>query len=56
MESVFTVDDPGTFYKPWAAMRRYRRVTQDPIENICEENNFVNLFDYGTPKADKPDF
>lgn len=56
MESVFTVDDPGTFYKPWTAMRRYRRVTQEPIENICEENNFVNIFDYGTPKAGKPDF
>jgi hypothetical protein len=56
MESVFTVDDPGTFYKPWTAMRRYRRITQEPIENICEENNFQNIFDYHTPKADKPDF
>jgi hypothetical protein len=56
MESVFTVDDPGTFYKPWTAMRRYRRITQEPIENICEENNFVNLFDYHVPKADKADF
>jgi hypothetical protein len=56
MESVFTVDDPGTFYQPWTAMRRYRRITQEPIENICEENNFQNIFDYHTPKADKPDF
>jgi len=56
MESVFTVDDPGTFYKPWTAMRRYRRVRQEPIEDICEENNFQNLFDYGTPRAGKPDF
>ena len=52
LESVFTVDDPGTFYKPWTAMRRYRRVTQEPIENICAENNSVNIFDY----HDKPDF
>jgi hypothetical protein len=55
MESVFTVDDPGTFYRPWTAMRRYRRVQQEPIENICAENNHI-LLDYGTPVADKPDF
>jgi len=56
MESVFTVDDPGTFYKPWTAMRRYRRVTQEPIENICAENNTSFLFDYHVPTAEKPDF
>jgi hypothetical protein len=56
MESVFTVDDPGTFYRPWTAMRRYRRVQQEPIENICAENNSVNLFDYHVPTAEKPDF
>ena len=56
MESVFTVDDPGTFYKPWTAMRRYRKITQEPIENICAENNSVNIFDYHVPSAAKPDF
>jgi len=56
MESVFTVDDPGTFYRPWTAMRRYRRVRQEPIENICAENNSVNIFDYHVPTAEKPDF
>ena len=56
MESVFTVDDPGTFYRPWTAMRRYRRVTQEPIEQICAENNSVNIFDYHVPMAEKPDF
>ncbi len=56
MESVFTVDDPGTFYRPWTAMRRYRRVTQEPIEQICAENNSVNIFDYHVPTAEKPDF
>ena len=56
MESVFTVDDPGAFYKPWTAMRRYRRVTQEPLEIICSENNISNLFDYRVPRADKPDF
>jgi hypothetical protein len=56
MESVFTVDDPGTFYRPWTAMRRYRRVQQEPIEQICAENNSVNIFDYHVPQADKADF
>jgi hypothetical protein len=56
IESVFTVDDPDTFYQPWTAMRRYRRVQQEPIENICAENNSVNLFDYHVPTAEKPDF
>src|SRR5258706_6233249 len=56
MESVFTVDDPGTFYRPWTAMRRYRRVQQEPIEQICAENNMSNIFDYHVPTADKPDF
>ena len=56
MESVFTVDDPGTFYRPWTAMRRYRRIQQEPIENICAENNSVNIFDYHVPTAEKPDF
>jgi hypothetical protein len=56
MESVFTVDDPGTFYRPWTAMRRYRRVQQEPIEQICAENNTSNIFDYHVPTAEKPDF
>jgi len=56
MESVFTVDDPGTFYRPWTAMRRYRRARQEPLENICAENNNTFLFDYHIPVANKPDF
>ena len=56
MESVFTVDDPGTFYRPWTAMRRYRRVQQEPLEQICAENNTSNIFDYHVPTADRPDF
>jgi hypothetical protein len=55
MEAVFTVDDPGAFYRPWTAMRRYRRVEQEFIEKICAENN-TNLFDYHMPVAKKPDF
>jgi hypothetical protein len=56
MEAVFTVEDPGAFYEPWTAMRRYRRVKQEPDEAICAENNNANLFDYHIPMADKPDF
>ena len=56
MEAVFTVDDPGAFYKPWTATRRYRRVEQEFVEKICAENNNNNLFDYHVPVAAKPDF
>ena len=56
MEAVFTVDDPGSFYKPWTARRRYRRIGQDFQEKICAENNSNNLFDYHVPVAAKPEF
>ena len=55
MEAVFTVEDPGSFYKPWTAKRRYRRIDQDFNEKICAENN-TNIFDYHIPVSDKPDF
>lgn len=56
MEVVFTVDDPGSFYEPWTARRRYRRVDQDFEEKICAENNQFNVFDYHVPSASKSDF
>jgi hypothetical protein len=55
LQVIFTVEDPDAFYEPWSGMRRYRRVTQEPYEKICAENN-TNLFDYHIPVADKPDF
>jgi hypothetical protein len=55
MEASFTVDDPDTFVEPWSGMRRYRRVEQDMIEEVCAENN-EHLFDYKIPVASKPDF
>jgi hypothetical protein len=55
MEAVFTVEDPDAFYEPWSGKRRYRRVTQEPYEKICAENN-THLFDYHMPVADRPDF
>jgi hypothetical protein len=55
MESVFTVEDPGAFYQPWTAMRRYRRVQYDDIpEIVCAENN--QQFDYLIPVAKTTDF
>ncbi len=55
MEVVFKVDDADAFNQPWTGMRRYRRVTQEPDEIVCAENN-TNLFDYHIPVANKPDF
>jgi hypothetical protein len=55
MEVTFTVEDPDSFNEPWTGTRRYRRVQQQFIEDICAENN-QHLFDYKFPIAAKPDF
>jgi hypothetical protein len=55
LEVSFRVADPDTFYEPWSAMRRYRRVQQPMREEVCAENN-QHLFDYHIPVAHKPDF
>jgi hypothetical protein len=55
MEATFTVDDPDTFNQPWSGKRRYRRVQEQMIEDVCAENN-QHLFDYHIPVANKPDF
>jgi hypothetical protein len=56
LEVKITADDPDTFNQPWSAMQRYRRVQQGPLdEQVCAENN-LQLFDYGVPKAERPDF
>jgi hypothetical protein len=49
------VEDPDAFYEPWWGMRRYRRAQRENLEVICAEGN-RNLFDYGIPTAEKPDF
>jgi len=56
LEVQVTVDDPDTFYQPWKATHRYRRI-QRPItyEEVCAENN-QQVFDYKIPIASKPDF
>ena len=55
MEVSFTVEDPGAFNEPWAGTRRYRRVQQEYVEEVCAENN-QHLFDYHIPVANRPDF
>jgi len=56
IEVLLTLDDPDTFNTPFKALRQYERVNRTFVEDVCAENNSVNLFDYGTPTADKPDF
>jgi hypothetical protein len=55
LEVTYTVDDPDAFNEPWTAIRRYRRVQDPMIEEVCAENN-THLFDYHIPVANKADF
>jgi hypothetical protein len=55
LQVTFRVEDPDTFYQPWSAIGRLRRVQMPMHEEACAENNH-NLFDYHIPVADKPDF
>jgi hypothetical protein len=57
LEILMTIDDPGTFYQPFQALRQYNRVNRAFSEDICSENN-IDPFgnDYGTPVATKADF
>jgi hypothetical protein len=54
MEVNIRIDDPDTFYEPWSAIQRYRRVQQPLEEEVCAENN--TQFDYHIPAATKADF
>jgi hypothetical protein len=55
LEVTFRVEDPDTFYQPWSAIGKLRRVQMPWHEEACSENN-QNLFDYHIPFASKPDF
>lgn len=55
LEVTFRVEDPDTFYRPWSAIARLKRVPSPMHEEVCAENN-QNLFDYGMPVAQKADF
>ena len=62
LEATVTVEDPGTFNKPWSGTVRWQRVNREMLETICAENNdafekyFVNLKEYPMPEAKTPDF
>ena len=56
IEVLLTIDDPDTFNRPFKMLRQYERMDRTFAEYICSENNSANLFDYGTPTAEKPDF
>jgi hypothetical protein len=55
LEVNIRMEDPDAFNEPWSATRRYRRVQQEMLEEVCAENN-QHLFDYHIPVANKPDF
>jgi hypothetical protein len=55
LEATFMVEDPEAFNEPWWGKRRYRRVEEKMLEDVCAENN-QHLFDYHIPTADKSDF
>ena len=56
LEVTLTVGDPDTFYQPWTAVHRYRRIQRpSTYEEACAENN-QSMFDYGMPVANRPDF
>jgi hypothetical protein len=54
LEVNLRIEDTDTFYEPWSAIQRYRRVQQTLHEEVCAENNAQ--FDYHTPVAKKADF
>ena len=56
IEVLLTIDDPDTFNAPFKMLRQYESVNRTFAEYICAENNSANLFDYGTPTAERPDF
>jgi hypothetical protein len=55
LQVTFRVEDPDTFYQPWSAIAKLRRVQMPMHEEACAENN-KNVFDYKIPVAEKPDF
>jgi hypothetical protein len=58
LDVSFTVDDPGTFYKPWSARRPRYRADGRMNEDSCAANN-DDKFNLGfdpVPTATAPDF
>ena len=55
LEVNIKVDDPDTFYQPWTASQRYRRVQTEFTEQYCAEGN-QHAAEYNIPTASRPDF
>jgi hypothetical protein len=55
LEVKVRVEDPDAFYQPWSGIIRYNLIRQVMQEEVCAEGN-RNLFNYGIPVAEKPDF
>jgi hypothetical protein len=55
LEVKVRVEDPDAFYQPWSGIIRYNLIRQYMQEEVCAEGN-RNLFNYGIPVAEKPDF
>ena len=59
LEAIVTVEDPGTFNRPWVGKARWNKVERGTmIESVCAENNqnFFNLDEYPMPEAKTVDF
>jgi hypothetical protein len=61
LQATVTVEDPGTFYKPWSGMYQWRKVNEPMLESVCAENNsafeqFFGLKEYPMPEAKTSDF
>jgi hypothetical protein len=60
LEMHFTVDDPGTFNKPWQGtitLRRNMTYDQGLGEKICQEALLnPHVFEFDIPVAGKADF
>ena len=51
------VEDPGAYTMPWNAVQRYDRTDLEFVENVCAENNPLELGDLDPlPEAKTPDF
>ena len=58
LQAIMVVEDPGTFSRPWAAMKLHRRTTNRVEESLCQVNN-DDRFGQGlrpVPTATTPDF
>jgi hypothetical protein len=59
LQLAFTVEDEGTFTRPWSGTITYARPAREWEENVCAENIVGFYFDSkeaAVPRAKEPDF